>query len=119
MPPGPRTIAADAIPIEEPTIKFPLQPASALVLAAQTESGETDTGDPATLFDFISWTQEHYPADRYMVILAGHGAGTEEDFLMSDENPGEFSQYSCVAEGVGGGEEETETKLTSSEWTSV
>ena len=50
-------------------------------------NGETDTGDPATLYEFIRWGTEEYPADRYMVILAGHGAGTEEDFLLRDDHP--------------------------------
>jgi hypothetical protein len=86
LPPGPRTIAFDAIPIKEPKIKFPVAAGlSTRAPRAETDSGETDTGDPATLFDFISWTQEHYGAERYMLILAGHGAGTEEDFLMRDE----------------------------------
>jgi hypothetical protein len=83
---GHRTIAADAIPIEEPTIKFRVAAGpSTGARGVKTDRGETDTGDPATLFDFISWTKEHYRAERYMVILAGHGAGTEEDFLMRDE----------------------------------
>ena len=41
----------------------------------------------ATLFNFISWTKEHYRAEHYMVVLAGHGAGTEEDFLLKDDSP--------------------------------
>ena len=115
------TIAFDAIPIEEPKIKFPVAAGlSTRAPRAETDSGETDTGDPATLFDFISWTQEHYPAERYMVILAGHGAGTEEDFLLRDDNagakasapePDQLSQYARVAEGLGEGEEETEDQI--------
>jgi hypothetical protein len=48
---------------------------------------ETDTASPATLFDFISWAREYFRAERYMVILSGHGAGTEDDFLLKDEHP--------------------------------
>jgi hypothetical protein len=83
------TIGTDAIALEDPTIKFPNRPGhKASAQRPKPEDGETDSGDPATLFDFISWTQEHYPAERYMVVLAGHGAGTEDDFLLKDENPG-------------------------------
>ena len=87
------TIGNDAIPLEDPTIKFPkLFPDPpghrARAQRPEPEDGETDSGDPATLFNFISWTQEHYRAERYMVVLAGHGAGTEEDFLLKDKNPG-------------------------------
>lgn len=48
---------------------------------------ETDTADPKTLFDFISWSSEHFPAKKYMLVLAGHGAGIEDGFLLKDEHP--------------------------------
>ena len=86
------TIGSDAIALEDPTIKFPEPPEppghTARAQRPEPEDGETDSGDPATLFNFISWTQEHYRAERYMVVLAGHGAGTEADFLLKDQNPG-------------------------------
>ena len=31
--------------------------------------------DPAELTDFIKWTAENYPADRYMLVLWDHGGG--------------------------------------------
>jgi len=49
---------------------------------------DTDTGDPGTLFDFISMGIQDFSAKRYMVILSGHGAGTEEDFLLKDNSSG-------------------------------
>ena len=86
------TIGTDAIALEDPTIKFPKPPEppehKTRAQRPEPEDGETDSGDPATLFNFISWTQEHYRAERYMVILAGHGAGTEADFLLKDQDPG-------------------------------
>jgi Clostripain family len=88
LPPGAGTLGTDAIRIEEPTVKFrDLSGRTTRAQRAKPDDGETDTGDPATLFDFISWTQEHFSAERYMLILAGHGAGTEEDFLLRDDNP--------------------------------
>ena len=47
---------------------------------------DTDTGSPITLYNFISFCLEKYPADRYMVILSGHAGGTERDYLLKDES---------------------------------
>ncbi|HUS09449.1 MAG TPA: clostripain-related cysteine peptidase [Pyrinomonadaceae bacterium] len=49
--------------------------------------GETSTGSPRTLYDFIVWGIQKYPAHSYLVVLAGHGGGIEENFLLRDENP--------------------------------
>jgi Clostripain family len=54
-------------------------------------SGESDTGSPATLRAFIEWAvaqaKDMGREDmRYLLILSGHGSGTTEDFLLSDEN---------------------------------
>jgi hypothetical protein len=37
--------------------------------------GETDSGDPGILIDFIEWASSHYPAERYALILWNHGNG--------------------------------------------
>ncbi len=37
--------------------------------------GETDSGDPNVLLDFVSWTAKEYPADRYALVLWNHGGG--------------------------------------------
>jgi hypothetical protein len=47
---------------------------------------DTDTGSPVTLYNFISFCLEHYPADHYLVVLSGHAGGTERDYLMKDES---------------------------------
>jgi len=39
--------------------------------------GETDCGDPNTALDFIRWTADSYPADRYGLVLWNHGGGWE------------------------------------------
>jgi hypothetical protein len=39
--------------------------------------GETDSGDPKILEDFIAWSIDKYPADRYALILWNHGGGWE------------------------------------------
>jgi hypothetical protein len=43
--------------------------------------GETDSGDPAILNDFISWSVENYPAERYALVLWNHGGGWKPDDL--------------------------------------
>lgn len=39
--------------------------------------GPTDSGDPNVLLDFIRWTHQHYPAQRYALVLWNHGGGWE------------------------------------------
>ncbi len=34
---------------------------------------ETNTGDPAVLADFVTWTMDNFPAQRYALILWDHG----------------------------------------------
>ncbi len=46
--------------------------------------GETNTGDPQYLTDFIVWGAQKYPADHYAVILWNHGNGwSDEDVYAS------------------------------------
>ncbi len=39
--------------------------------------GETDSGNPKVLLDFVTWAQAHYRAGRYALILWNHGGGWE------------------------------------------
>lgn len=39
--------------------------------------GETDSGDPNVLLDFVKWAKAGYPAERYALILWNHGGGWE------------------------------------------
>jgi hypothetical protein len=41
--------------------------------------GDTNTGDPQVLHDFVKWAAEHYPADRHCLILWNHGSGWWEE----------------------------------------
>ncbi len=41
---------------------------------------QEDCTDPKTLSDFIIWSEENYPADRYILILWNHGGGSVEGF---------------------------------------
>lgn len=37
--------------------------------------GERNTGDPATLRDFITWSQTNAPAENYALVMWNHGGG--------------------------------------------
>ena len=37
--------------------------------------GEVDTGDPQTLIDFVTWSVENYPAQKYALVMSDHGGG--------------------------------------------
>lgn len=39
--------------------------------------GEKNTGDPATLVDFVKWGVQQAPAQRYLLQMWGHGGGTD------------------------------------------
>lgn len=41
--------------------------------------GETNTGDPKVLLDFLKWGIKKYPAKHYMAVLWNHGSGWNED----------------------------------------
>ncbi|HOU78580.1 MAG TPA: clostripain-related cysteine peptidase [Syntrophales bacterium] len=41
--------------------------------------GKTNTGDPKVLEDFLTWSAERYPAERYFLILWNHGSGWWEE----------------------------------------
>jgi hypothetical protein len=47
---------------------------------------DTDTGSPSTLYNFLSFCIQEYPADHYLVVLSGHAGGVETDYLLKDES---------------------------------
>ena len=60
--------------------------------------GKRNMGDPDTLSEFLEYGRENYPADRYILVLWGHGDGptggvcfdelSHDDSLMLDELAG-------------------------------
>jgi hypothetical protein len=40
--------------------------------------GETNTGDPKVLADFIRWGAKNYPARHYLLVLWNHGSGWDD-----------------------------------------
>ena len=84
VPKSPSKLSNDCVVIEEGQIKYGR---SAARLEVPLDPSETDTADPKTLFDFISWCTETCKAKRYMLVLAGHAGGIEQGYLLKDENP--------------------------------
>jgi hypothetical protein len=39
------------------------------------DNRERNLGDPQTLIDFVRFAKEHFPAQRYALVIAGHGCG--------------------------------------------
>ncbi len=41
--------------------------------------GETNTGDPKVLEDFILWAAGEYPAEHYITVIWNHGSGWDDE----------------------------------------
>jgi hypothetical protein len=82
-PDSPSKLSKDYVKFEEGPVKFDKDSRQ----QQKTDPAETDTADPKTLFDFISWSVHTFPAKHYMLLLAGHAGGIEDGYLLKDENP--------------------------------
>lgn len=53
--------------------------------------GETNTGDPAVLQEFVEWGVINHPAERYALIIWNHGSGWKPEFIyeQAEEVAGE------------------------------
>ncbi len=60
------------------TRRFLLRHGSSLVSDVVENLGETNTGDPAVLRDFLLWGIRKYPAKRLMVVIWNHGGGADD-----------------------------------------
>jgi len=60
-----------------------------------------DMGNKQTLSDFIKWGKQHYPADRYAVVLWSHGGGWKADKLargaLEDASSGSLMSIKDIA----------------------
>ncbi|HEY6245842.1 MAG TPA: clostripain-related cysteine peptidase [Pyrinomonadaceae bacterium] len=59
---------------------------STLSFVEEDTSDDTDTGSPSTLYNFLSYCIQEYPAEHYMAVLSGHAGGIETDYLLKDES---------------------------------
>jgi hypothetical protein len=56
--------------------------------------GETDSGDPNVLLDFVTWAAVTYPAERYALVLWNHGGGwkpSELDLIAQEVGARNYS----------------------------
>jgi len=60
------------------TRRYLLRHDSSLVSDAVENLGETNTGDPAVLQDFLLWGIREHPAKRVMVVIWNHGGGVDD-----------------------------------------
>lgn len=80
------SISADFQPWKNSSKTFNYEKYKKYVRRLGRES-EINTGSPVTLFDFVCWCIATEPAEHYMLVLSGHGGGTEKGYLLRDENP--------------------------------
>jgi hypothetical protein len=62
---------------------------------------DTDAASPITLYNFLSYCIQKYPARHYMVVLSGHSAGIEPSYLLRDDSSRsamDFRQLKAVFE---------------------
>jgi hypothetical protein len=67
-------------------------------------SGDRNTGDPGTLIDFVKWGAAKAPAQKYALMMWGHGGG----LLGSNED------VETPGPGLGGGDEMTLDEMSQS-----
>jgi len=62
-------------------------------------TGEAEMNQPGTMHDFVAWTQENYPAQKYLLSIWGHGDGVAEGFVP---DKGARMQVSQIRTALGG-----------------
>jgi len=67
------------------TTRYFLRKGGALANDAIAQLGETDTGDPKALENFINWATDNYPARRYLLVLWNHGQGWDDTDIYAGE----------------------------------
>ncbi len=67
------------------TKRFYLRKGTTIAKDAVLKLGETDSGDPKDLIDFIRWGIKNYPAERYALILWNHGGGWDDEDVYANE----------------------------------
>ena len=67
---------------------------------AQMRDDSLCMSEPEELTDFIKWTKENYPADRYMLVLWDHGGGFASGFGVDDLNKRQGDQRTMSASEI-------------------
>ena len=72
-------------------------------LTLEADLGLLNMAAPETLSDFIAWSAEAYPADRYGLILWNHGAGTMMGFGYDEYFPEDMLELSDLSAALSDG----------------
>ncbi len=75
----------DREPSRFPTRRFYLKKGTSLEADIVKSLGETNTGDPAAITDFINWAVDNYPAEHYLLVLWNHGQGWDDTDIYANE----------------------------------
>lgn len=67
------------------TNRYLLREGTTLAEDVVASLGETNTGDPAVLRDFVTWATTGHPADHYMLVIWNHGAGWDDSNLYEGD----------------------------------
>ena len=89
------------------TKRYMLRKGTSLTADVVADLGETNTGDPKVLKDFLAWGIKTYPAQHYLVVLWNHGAGWDDsnlyaaggDYFSGDAPPVVRKGYTLDAKG--------------------
>jgi cysteine peptidase C11 family protein len=68
-----------------PTNRYVLRKGTTLAADVVTALGETDTGDPAVLREFVTWAAASYPAEHYLLVIWNHGSGWDDSNLYTGD----------------------------------
>ena len=66
------------------TARYRITKAAGLAKDKVMDLGETNTGDPAVLADFLAWGMKNYPAKRTMAVLWNHGNGWDDTDIYAE-----------------------------------
>jgi len=67
------------------TKRYYLKKGTSLDADAVQSVGETNTGNPDALIDFISWGVANYPSEHYLLVLWNHGQGWDDTDIYAGE----------------------------------
>jgi len=70
---------------KQATVRYCLKKGTPLAKDAVQTLGETNTGDPNVLEDFVTWGVTNYPADHYLLVIWNHGAGWDDANLYQGD----------------------------------
>ena len=67
------------------TRRYALTSGTDLAADIAAELPESNTGDPASLLEFVRWGLDTFPADHSALVLWNHGAGWKDDDVYAGE----------------------------------